>query len=102
MVEPQGPVQAGAGTDAKGEGPTLCHPGCVHQPVTPWRPLLTLYLLAPPPHVAYATDLCGAEGKDCTSCPGSRGLLDTMSNLGRCWPWCWEWGYLRKNGHRPD
>lgn len=72
----------------KGKDPALCHPGCVHQPVTlPWRPLLTFYLLAPPTPRGIHHQSCGAEGKDCTSCPGS-GDLNTMSNLGRCWQWC--------------
>lgn len=41
-----------------------------------------------PPHMAHTTHLwSGAEGKDCTS-PGSRGTLNTNSNLERCQQWC--------------
>lgn len=34
MVEPQGQVRQEQALMLKGEDPALCHPGCVHQPVS--------------------------------------------------------------------
>lgn len=34
MVEPQGQVRQEQALMLEGEDPALCHPGCVHQPVS--------------------------------------------------------------------
>lgn len=73
----------------EGKDPALCYPGCVHQPVISLEApscILSTGITHPTWHTPPI--LCGAEGKDCTSCPGSRGPLNTASNLGRCWQWC--------------
>lgn len=75
----------------EGKDPALCHPGCVHQPVPlPGGPPPSHFIYwHHPPRMVYTTNLqSGAEGKDCTSCPGSGGPLNTTSNLGRCLQWC--------------
>lgn len=74
----------------EGEDSALCHPGCVHQPVSSLEtPSLTLDLLVSP---APTSTWPGAEGKDCTSCPGRGEPLNTKSNLDRCQQWCIEGG----------
>lgn len=60
MVEPQDQGRQEQALMLEGDDPALCHPGCVHQPVTlPWRPLLShFYLLASPtPHGTYHPSL---------------------------------------------
>lgn len=34
MVEPQGQIRQEQALMLEGEDPALCHPGCVHQPVS--------------------------------------------------------------------
>lgn len=103
MVEPQDLGRQEQALMLEGKDVALCHPGCVHQPVTPLEAPSHI-LPTGTTHPTWHTPplLSGAKGKDCTSCPGNGGPFITTSNLRRCRQWHVGGGYLRKNGHRPD
>ena len=87
----------------EGKDAALCHPGCVHQPVTPLEAPSHI-LSTGTTHPTWCTPPIsrGAESKDCTSCPGNGGALDHNKQPQKvpamaCWGWLLEekWTQIR-------
>ena len=89
----------------EGKVPTLCHPGCVPQPVTlPGGPFSHFIYWHHPP-TWHSPPIAGL-GLRARTALAVREAGRTLEH--REQPWevlamvCWGWGYLRKSGHGPN